>query len=69
MLKPCGSGLFEAVYVFLEKQHTIFMTFAPVKKLFVLDWAVKVDFFGFDVRLRVCKNEIDLPCPQVFRDG
>jgi hypothetical protein len=68
VLEPHASGLFEAVHIFLEKQHTIFMTFIGGKKFFVSNREVKV-YLSFDVSLRISEDEIDLPCPQVLRDG
>jgi hypothetical protein len=62
VLEPRASGLFKAVHVLLEEQHTIIVTFVWGKKFFVSDWEV----VGFNFGLRVCKDEINLPCPQVL---
>jgi hypothetical protein len=56
VLEPFAPGLFEAIYVLLEKQLAIFVMFVWIKELFLSDRDVKVDF-GFDVRLRVVMQE------------
>jgi hypothetical protein len=68
VLEPRASGLFKAVQVLLEKQYAIVSTFVWGEKLFVSNREVEVDL-GFDIGLWVCKDEIDLPCPQVLHDG